>query len=43
MAKEATALKALLTFLPPGGTLEEARILYKRLGQQSRRPSRLLN
>lgn len=43
MAKEATALRALLSFLPPGGTLEDARILYKRLGQQSRRASRLLD
>jgi hypothetical protein len=43
MAKEATALRALLSFLQPGGTLEDAGLLYKRLGQQSRRPSRLLD
>lgn len=43
MAKEGLALRALLQFLPPSATLEEARILYKRLGQQSRRPSPLLD
>ena len=43
MAKDAIALRALLPFLPSGATLEDARILYKRLGQQSRRASKLLD
>jgi hypothetical protein len=43
MAKEGLALRALLPFLPPGATLEDARTLYKRLGQQGRRPSKLLD
>lgn len=43
MAKEGLALRALLPFLPPGANLEEARMLYKRLGQQSRKASRVLD
>jgi hypothetical protein len=43
MAKDGFALRALLPYLPPGATIEDARRLYKRLGQQSRQPSKLLD
>lgn len=43
MAKEGFALRALLPYLPPGASLDEARLLYKRLHQQSRQPSKLMD
>lgn len=43
MAKDGFALRALLPYLPPGATLRDAHRLYKRLGQQSRKPSKLLD
>lgn len=36
-------LKFLLPFLPPGASLEEARRLYRRLGQESRTPCSFLD
>lgn len=43
MAKEGLALCALLPFLPPSASLEDALKLYKRLGQQSRKASKILD
>lgn len=43
MAKDGFALRTLLQYFPPGATLGDARCLYKRLGQQSRKPSKLLD
>lgn len=43
MAKQELALRALLPFLPAGAPLEDARKLYKRLGQQSRKASKILD
>ncbi len=43
MAKEGFALRALLPYLPPGATIKDAQLLYKLLGQQSRKPSRLMD
>lgn len=43
MQREGLALKLLLPFLPEGASLEEARRLYKRLGQQSRTPCTILD
>ncbi len=43
MAKEGFGLRALLAYLPPGATTKDARLLYKRLGQQSLKPSKLMD
>lgn len=43
MAKEGLALRAFFPFLPPGATLEDALQLFKRLGQQSRKASKILD
>lgn len=36
-------LKFMLPYLPPGASMEEARRLYKRLGQASRTPCSFLD
>jgi hypothetical protein len=43
MAKEGFALRALLPYLPPSATTKDAWFLYKRLSQQSRKPSKLMD
>ena len=43
MAKEGVALRALLPFLPPGATLEDALKPYKYLGHQTRKSSKILD
>lgn len=43
MLKDGFGLRALLQDPPPGSNLEDARRLYKRLSQQSRKPSKLMD
>jgi hypothetical protein len=43
MQQEALGLKLMLPYLPEGSSLEDAHRLYKRLGQESRTPCRILD
>jgi hypothetical protein len=43
MLREQSGLKLLLTLMPPGSTLIDARLLTEKIKQIGRQPSRLLD